>query len=135
MRPSRLSTVSLAVLQQEIQRRQKLLPKLVAQRDTLNEEIAELESVAQLVVHKQAKPQTASKKTRRGLGENKIGLADTLSQFMKGKTKVTIAEALDGVLAAGYKSGSKNFRGLVNHTLLKNKRFKNVGRGEFTLKA
>ena len=54
---------------------------------------------------------------------------------MKGKEKVTIGEAMEGVLSAGYKSMSKVFRQSVNKTLLADKRFKKVGRGDFTLKA
>ncbi len=80
-------------------------------------------------------PKTAPKETRRRLAKNKISLADALSQFLKGKAKVTIAEAMEGVLSAGYKTKSKAFRQVVNQTLLKDERFKSVGRGEFALKA
>ena len=53
---------------------------------------------------------------------------------MKGKAKVTVGQAMDGVLAAGYKSNAKSFRNVVNNMLLTDKRFKSVGRGEFALK-
>jgi hypothetical protein len=134
MRRSKLSTIAIAVLQQEIQRRQKMLPKLIAERDALNREIAELQGLARPAAQKEAKPQ-APKKARRRQVKNKIGLADALAQFMKGKAKVAIAEAMKGVLAAGYKSNAKSFRNVVNNTLLTDKRFKSVGRGEFALKA
>ena len=104
MRRSRLSTIAIAVLQQEIQRRQKMLPRLIAQRDALNREIAELQGLAEPAVQKEAKPQAASKKARRRRARNKIGLADALSQFLKGKAKVTVGEAMEGVLAAGYRA-------------------------------
>jgi hypothetical protein len=83
---------------------------------------------------KAAKPQTAPKKARRRRAKNKIGLADALAQFAKGKAKVTVGQAMEGVLSAGYKTKSKEFRKIVNKTLLDDKRFKNVGRGEFKLK-
>jgi hypothetical protein len=134
MRRSKLSTVSIAALQQEIQRRQKMLPKLIAQRDALNREIAELQGLAEADARKAAKPAAAPKKTRRRRAKNKIGLADALAQFAKGKAKVTVGQAMEGVLAAGYKTKSKAFRQVVNKTLLQDKRFKNVGRGEFALK-
>jgi hypothetical protein len=133
MRKSRLSTMTVAVLQQEIRRRQKMLPKLIAQRDALNQEIAQLQGLAQPAARQEAQPQ-APKKARGGQVKNKIGLADALAQFMKGKAKVTIAEAMKGVLSAGYKSNAKSFRNVVNNTLLTDKRFKSVGRGEFALK-
>ena len=85
---------------------------------------------------KAAKPEAAPKKTRkRRRAKNKISLAGALAGFMKGKAKVTIGKAMEGVLAAGYKTTSKDFRKVVNKTLLKDKRFKSVARGEFTLKA
>jgi hypothetical protein len=130
MRRSRLFTMTTAALQQEIQRRQRLLPKLIVQRDALNREIAELQGLSE-----QAKLQAAPKKARRRRAKNKVSLADALAQFMKGKAKVTVGEAMAGVLSAGYKTKSKAFRQVVNKTLLEDKRFKNVGRGEFSLKA
>ena len=134
MRRSRLSTIAISVLQQEIQRRQKMLPKLIAQRDALNLEIAELQGLAEPDARKAAKPQTAPKKARRRRAKNKISLADALAQFAKGKAKVSVGQAMEGVLATGYKTKAKAFRQVVNKTLLQDKRFKNVGRGEFALK-
>jgi hypothetical protein len=134
MRRSKLSTVAIAVLQQEIQRRQKMLPKLIAQRDALNREIAELQGMAEPDARKATKLAAAPKKGRRRRAKNKIGLADALAQFAKGKAKVSVGQAMEGVLAAGYKTKSKAFRQVVNKTLLQDKRFKNVGRGEFALK-
>ena len=133
---SKLSTMSIADLRQEIGRRQKLLPKLIAQRDALSREITELQSLATPVARKAAKPEAAPKRTRRRQrAKNKVGLADALAGFLKGKAKVTIGEAMEGVLAAGYKTKSSDFRSVVNNMLLTDKRFKKVSRGEFTLKA
>jgi len=127
---SRLSTMSITDLRQEIERRQKLLPKLIAQRDALSREITELQGLAAPEARK------AGKKARgRRRPDNKIGLANLLAQVMKGKAKVTIGEAMEGVLSAGYKTTSSHFRQVVNKTLLTDKRFKNVARGVFTLKA
>ena len=132
---SRLSAMSIADLRQEIERRQKLLPKLTVQRDALNREIAELQGLATPEARKAAKPESAPKKTRRRRrAKNKVGLADALAAFVKGKKKVAIGEAMEGVLATGYKTKSRDFRGVVNNMLLSDKRFKKVARGEFTLK-
>ena len=133
---SKLSTMSIADLRQEIGRRQKLLPKLIAQRDALSREITELQSLATLEARKAAKPEAAPKRTRRRQrAKNKVGLADALAGFLKGKAKVAIGEAMEGVLAAGYKTKSSDFRSVVNNMLLTDKRFKKVSRGEFRLKA
>ena len=131
----RLSTMSIADLRQEIERRRKLLPKVIAQRDALNREIAELQGLASPEAREAARPEAAPKKTRkRRMPKNKVRLADALASLMKGKAKVTIGEAMKGVLASGYKSNSKDFRSVVNNMLLTDKRFKKVGRGVFGLK-
>jgi chorismate mutase len=127
--------MSIDALRQEIERRQKLLPKLIAQRDALSREIAELQGSAAPKARKATKAEAAPRKTRRRRqAKNKVGLADSLAGFLKGKAKVTVGKAMEGVLSAGYKSNARNFRKVVNKTLLDDKRFKNVGRGVFTLK-
>ena len=132
----KLSTMSIAALRQEIERRQKLLPKLIAQRDALNREIADLQGSAAAQAQKAAKPAVAPTKTRkRRMPKNTLRLADALAVFMKGKKKVTIGDAMEGVLAAGYKSNARDFRSVVNNMLLTDKRFKKTGRGVFALKA
>jgi hypothetical protein len=45
-----------------------------------------------------------------------------------------VGDILSGVKGAGYKSSSANFRGILNQTLIKEKAFKNVGRGTYTLR-
>ena len=62
---SKLFTMSIADLRQEIERRQKLLPKLIAQRDALSREITELQGLAAPEARKPARPAAAPKKTRR----------------------------------------------------------------------
>ena len=132
---SKLSTLNIADMRQEIERRQKLLPKLIAQRNALSREITELQGLVAPEAGKAAKPEAVPKKTRRHRrAKNKVGLADALAGFLKGKKKVAIGEAMEGVLAAGYKTTSKEFRKVVNKTLLTDKRFKKIGRGVFTLK-
>ncbi len=134
---TRLAKMSIADLKQEIELRQKMLPKLIAQRDALNREIAELQGAAPPKASKPTKRRAAAARAAkpRRLPKNKVNLADSLAAFMKGKAKVTIGEAMEGVLAAGYKTTSETFRSVVNNMLLADKRFKKVSRGEFTLKA
>jgi ribosomal protein L19E len=42
---------------------------------------------------------------------------------------------MEGVLAAGYRSNSGNFRGIVNQALIKDKRFTSAGRGLYEMNA
>jgi len=65
--------------------------------------------------------------------KNALSLPDALAAVFAGKEKMGIAEAADAVQAAGYKTNAKGFRKMVNKTLAKDKRFKNVGRGEYAL--
>jgi hypothetical protein len=115
-------------------RRQKLLPKLIARRDALDREIVELQSLAEPAGPGKSPRAGAAKRVFRYRAKNTIGLADALAQFMKGKTKVSVGEAMQGVLSGGYRSKSKAFRTVVNNMLGQDKRFKRVGRGEFALK-
>jgi hypothetical protein len=43
-----------------------------------------------------------------------------------------VAEAAEAAKAAGYKSSSDNFKNIVNQALITDKRFKRVGRGQYT---
>jgi len=135
MPKSKLSFVPLAALQKEISRREKLLPRLIAQRDDLDRQIAELQRLTATASSEPASPKMAAKTKPSRRARNKLSLGDALAAFVAGKPKVSVAEAVQGVLDAGYKSKSKNFRAVVNRLLLIDKRFKKVGRGEFALKA
>jgi len=137
-RQSKLAKLPLASLQAEIQRRQELLPKLLKERDELNAWIAELEGSAG---EPAPAAQPEGKKPGRKPGrkakrvKNALSLPEALASVFAGKEKLGVGEAAEAVLATGYKSNSKIFRTIVNQMLLKDKRFKNVGRGEYTLKA
>ena len=132
-----LTNVPLAELKKEIERRRKLLPQLIAQRDALTEQIAELQqteaSIMGVLAGRRRQRSASPRKQKRTAG-NKASLAEIVAKFMKGKEKVTVSEAMEGALAAGYNTKSKSFRGVVNQMLLKSPRFKSVGRGEFSLR-
>ena len=125
----KFANVPFVELQKEIERRQRLLPKLIAERDALNCQIAGLQGLTQAMPEQPTKQRV----TRRGHGRNKMSLGDTLAMFIKGKVKVRIAEAAEGVLAAGYETKSRNFRDIVKQTLRKDERFTRVGRGQFAM--
>ena len=44
-----------------------------------------------------------------------------------------VADITAAILATGYKTRSANFRGIVNQTLIKDKRFVSAGRGLYQL--
>jgi hypothetical protein len=134
---SSLASVSLQQLQDEILRRQKLLPKLIAQRDALDRQIAELQGLEKASPDQgpaAGKRPAVKAKTGRRAKRAKISLVDALASALKGKDSLGVAEAAEAVTAAGYKSTSRAFRALVNQTLSKNKQFKSVARGRYRLK-
>src|SRR5688500_2201006 len=46
---------------------------------------------------------------------------------------MSVGDIVDAVKAGGYRSNSANFRGIVNQTLIKEKRFGSTGRGIYQL--
>ncbi len=132
----KLEKVTVEELKREIARRQKSLAKLTAKRDALNGQIAELESlglVAKPAAKRGRKP--GRKRGRKaGRAPQAGSLINLLVQALEAKGKLSVAEAVDAVLAAGYKSKSKSFKLIVNQALAKSKRFKRVGKGVYALR-
>ena len=132
-----LGKVSTAALKEELRRRLEALPKLIAQRDELNRQIAELEALGATAeaptLEKAPAPKRKARKAKRA--KNPVALPEALAEAIKGKESMSIASAAEAVLAAGYKTTSKNFRNLVKQVLSHDKRFKRVGKGQYTLKA
>ena len=133
---AKLAKVSVKELKKEIVRRQRALPKLIVKRDALDKKIAELQGLGE--------PQAAPKRTRRKLGKKRGrkahgraragSLSSKLVEVFQDKKRLPLAEAIQAVLAAGYKTKSKNFATIVGMTLSKDKRFKRVRKGVYALK-
>ena len=131
-----LAKVATLALKKELQRRLEALPELIAQRDQLSRQIAELEALGAVEKAPEATKVPAPKKRGRRAKRAKsaVGLASTLAEVMKAKETMSIAEAVEGALASGYKSKSKDFPNLVNMTLASDKRFQRVARGVYRVK-
>lgn len=71
-----------------------------------------------------------------GRARNEKSLTETIAEVLEKVGKpASVGEILDGVKASGYRSNSANFRGIINQTLIKErKRFANAGRGLYGLK-
>ena len=135
-------TKSIAELEREIAAKEKQLKGLAAERATVAKRLMKLDrQIAQLggeaVPSGQAGKKAAKKKVPRKQkrAKNTISLKNALVKALIGKKGVTVGDAMDAVLASGYKTTSKGFRSIVNQTLIKDKQFKNVGRGKYALKA
>jgi hypothetical protein len=69
-----------------------------------------------------------------GKARNEKGLVEVIADVLAAAGKpLGISEVLDGVLRSGYKSSAANFRSLLNMTLVKERKFKNVARGTYEL--
>jgi hypothetical protein len=77
-----------------------------------------------------------SARSRGGRVRNKLSLNESILAVLKRKGgPMTVGEIVSAVLAGGYASRSANFRGIVNQSLIKDKRFVNSGiRGSYQLR-
>jgi hypothetical protein len=132
----KLAKVSVEDLKREIRRRQRKLATLIAARDALNCRIAELEALGGTKPAAVARKKAGRRKAaRRAMRPARAGsLSSTLAKALKAKGKVTVAEAAEAALAAGYKSKSKDFANIVSMALSKDKRFRRVRRGVYALR-
>ena len=73
--------------------------------------------------------------TSGGRARNEKSLVATLEEVLEKNPKgMSIGEIVTAVQAAGYKSSSPNFRGIINQTLIKErKRFAAVSRGTYAI--
>lgn len=66
---------------------------------------------------------------------NDKNLIDVMDDVLRENGKpMRVGDITDAVHAAGYRSSSANFRGIVNQTLIKDKRFIAAARGLYQLK-
>jgi hypothetical protein len=66
---------------------------------------------------------------------NEKSLNDTIEAVLtKNGKPMKVGDIADAVRASGYRSNSANFRGIVNQTLIKDKRFNAAERGTYQLK-
>lgn len=126
MSEPQLGKASIEELQVEIRRRQRRVVSLEKKRETLRARLAEVE--AEIASLGGPAGVTGGGRARH---KNDSNLADALAQVLAQKT-LSVTEAAEAVRKAGYRTTSPNFRTIVNQTLLKDKRFKRVARGQYT---
>ena len=122
-----LSDMSITELQSEIRKRQRNLRSLERKRDRLVEQLRQVEAD----IREAGGLVAAVSGGGRVRPRNDQNLADSLADLLKDQT-LSVTTAAEEVQRAGYKTTSPNFRTIVNQTLLKDARFKRVGRGQYT---
>src|SRR3954471_3472899 len=121
-------SLSLTQLENLMRTRRAEVARLVRERDKLRKRLEGVYSrIAALA---------GGQNGRIGIrARNSISLQDQIHEVLsKAGGPLTVGEVLDKVLAAGYRSHSANFRGIINQTLVKDKRFASAGRGLYQLK-
>lgn len=135
-------------LQRRLERHRREYEELVAYRDELAEELAEVEVELEQYrgLFQQGggssptggaangrRPASQSRARRRApRGQNTMTLFDAIEKVLKNRT-LGVTEIATAVQKAGYKTKSNNFTTIVNQTLIKNpKTFKKVAHGQYT---
>jgi len=129
-RPALLSNLSISQLQNIIEGRRTEIARLERQRNKMARKLNQLESKIMAL--------GGSGKMRAGVGSrvrNEKSLPEMLVQVLsKGGKSMQVGDIAAAVRSGGYKTNSANFRGIVNQTLIKDKRFTSAGRGLYQLK-
>src|SRR5258706_13782530 len=127
-RPAANSGLSLAQLERLVQSRRGEMAKLTRKRDKLQKQLDAIDGRIGSISGG-AGGRTGSR------ARNEVSLQEAILQVLtKGGGAMSVGQILDKVSATGYRSTSANFRGIVNQTLIKDKRFVSAGRGMYQLK-
>lgn len=128
---------SISDLKKELVTKERMLQKLSAKRDRLADKLSEADKRIAVLLGRGKRGPAAGrgKKGRRGRKRGRKGrrsagsLGSILEQVMRGKGSIKVKDAVEMVLAAGYKTKSKQFGNIVSQTLKADKRFRRVRRG------
>ena len=137
-RPASGNNFNIAQLDRVLEEKRSELDKLRRQRSDIQKKLNQIDRQIERV-------EGGMNGSRRGGGgggggggraRNAKSLLDTLEEVLRdGGRPMKVAEIMDAAIASGYRSGSANFRGIVNQTLIKDKRFGQVERGVYELKS
>jgi hypothetical protein len=124
----RNSGLSIIELERILQTRQRELKILLRRRTYVERKLSVLdERITRLGGSKAA---GRAKRAR-----NDMTLPEAIANLLsKSRKPMTVGDIMGGVQAAGYRSTSGNFRGIVNQTLIKDKRFTSASRGLYEMK-
>lgn len=124
--------LNIAELERVLEARRSELGKLTRQRSELEKRLSALDRQIARVGGTGA---LGRRRGRGGRARNERSLTDTIESVMKGSAKpMKVPDIVEGVVSTGYQSSSANFKGIVNQTLIKDKRFQQVDRGVYQLK-
>jgi hypothetical protein len=123
---------TLAQLERLMQSRRGEMTRLTRQRDKLQKK---LDALNDRISEISGGAAGAGSTGGGGRARNDVSLQDAIHQVLtKASGPMNVGDIMDKVRSAGYRSNSANFRGIVNQTLIKDKRFTSSARGVYQLK-
>jgi hypothetical protein len=128
-RPSALAGMTIAQLEGLIATRQNRLEKVARERDQVQRQLDRLDEEIRRLSGRAGASSNGNGPHRR----NGMSLVATLEAVLAGGKPKSVGEIVEAVQNRGYRSGSANFRGIVNQTLVKEKQFVSAGRGVYQL--
>lgn len=135
-RPASGTNFNIAQLERVLEEKRSELNKLLRQRTGLQKKLGRLDREIERVEGGMNGARRSAAGGGGGRPRNAHSLHDTMESVLRDAGKpMRVPEIMEAVLATGYRSGSDNFRGIVNQTLIKDKRFGQVQRGVYELKA
>ena len=132
-RPNSGLNFNIAQLERILDERRSDLSKLERQRSELQRK---LEGLDRQIVKLNGGIRGMRGRMGGGRARNERSLIETIEEVMRSNGKaMRVGDIVDAVSATGYRSSSANFRGIVNQTLIKErKRFNQADRGLYELK-
>jgi septal ring factor EnvC (AmiA/AmiB activator) len=130
--PRTANRFTIAQLENLLSSKRHQLDALARERNQLQKQLDALDNK----IHALGGGKGGMRMTAGGRARNEKSLVESIEEVLTKSGKPTsVSDILEGVQASGYRSNSANFRGIVNQTLIKErKRFANAGRGMYGLK-
>ena len=134
-RPSSGAGLAIADLQRILDQKQNELKRLYKRRSQLERELHGIDREISKVEGRGGNGR-GGRKGGGGRARNDKSLIETLEDVLRSNGgPMGVGDILEAVQAAGYRSNSDNFRGIINQQLIKEKkRFHKAGRGMYQLK-
>ena len=134
-RPASGNNFNIAQLERVLEEKRGELEKLRRQRSEVQKKLTQIDRQIERVEGGMNGSRRGGGTGGGGRARNAQSLNETLEMVLREAGRpMKVSEIMEGALGAGYRSGSVNFRGIINQTLIKDKRFGQVERGVYELK-
>jgi len=136
-RPKTGSNLSITQLESMLNTRLAEVQHLHKQHARLSHELLQIERKITALGGKAGGRKGIGTRFASGRVRNEKSLVEMLNQVLSASIEpMRVGDIVDAVLKGGYQTSSDNFRGIVNQTLIKERRrFVSAGRGLYSVKA